>query len=58
MAVDVGNSALFACRHSDPPSLAVTGAGVSVLALIGLGLVSGGLVLVRRRRNPSGEVPA
>jgi LPXTG-motif cell wall-anchored protein len=43
---------------SAPPSLAVTGAGVSVLALIGLGLVSGGLVLLRRRRNSSGEVPA
>jgi LPXTG-motif cell wall-anchored protein len=44
---------------SVPPSLAVTGAGVSVLALIGLGLVSGGLVLVRRRRrSSSGEVPA
>lgn len=41
-----------------PPSLAVTGAGVSVLALLGLGLVTGGLVLVRRRNNSSGEVTA
>jgi LPXTG-motif cell wall-anchored protein len=43
---------------SAPPSLAVTGAGVGVLALVALGLVAAGLVLVRRRRNSSGEVPA
>ena len=43
---------------SAPPSLAVTGAGVGVLALVALGLVAAGLVLVHRRRNSSGEVPA